>query len=126
VCIALKLCAQEEKHSREEANMKRLLTTCSLFAFWASPNNSIYDMILRSSSWASDRKSKLLNPGFPVESPTEQPPIRPVRPIPTDVPVPDPKDVPVREPRDVPPPDASPKPIKPVPTKPDPKPRPTP
>jgi hypothetical protein len=105
--------------------MKRLFAICSI-SFWASPNNSIYDMIQSSNGWVPDRKAKALNPGFPVEDPVEQPPIRPVRPIPTDVPVPDSTDVPVREPRDVPPPDVSPKPIKPLPTNPKPKPRPTP
>jgi hypothetical protein len=125
VSLPLQVRASGGRDSTEEANMKRLFTTC-LLSLWASPNNSIYDMILRSNSWVPDRKAKSLDPGFPREDPIEQPPIRPVRPLPTDVPVPDSTDVPVREPRDVPPPDVSPKPIKPLPTKQNPKSRRTP
>jgi hypothetical protein len=111
--------------------MKRLFSTCLCLPFWASPNNSIYDLIQRANGWSRDRKAKALvpnslDPGFPREDPIEQPPMRPIRPLPTDVPVPEPRDIPVREPRDVPPPDVSPKPIKPVPNKPDTRPRPTP
>jgi hypothetical protein len=100
--------------------------------FWASPNNSIYDLILRSNVWSGDRRGRALDPGFPTDVPTEEPvkspPIRPIRPIPTDVPVPDPRDVPVREPEDVPPPEPGviPKPAKDRPHRDDPKPRPTP
>jgi hypothetical protein len=114
--------------------MKRIFISSFSLSFWASPNNSIYDLILRSSDWSSQRRAHALDPGFPHADPVEEPPIRPVRPIPTDVPTPEPRDIPVRQPKDVPPPDpgGEPKPVKPVlpprtdPKRIDPKPRPTP
>jgi hypothetical protein len=109
--------------------MKRFLTDSIILAFWASPNNSIYDLILRSNCWAPVRRARALDPGFPREDPVEQPPRYPVAPIPTDVPIPDPHDVPVYDPKDVPPPNPGvvPKPAQPPPTKKvDPKPRPMP
>ncbi len=98
-------------------------------SFWASPSNSIYDLILESSDWSAQRRARALDPGVPGEDPVEEPPMRTVRPLPTDVPVPDPHDVPAREPMDVPPPEPGvvPTPAKPSQTpRPDPKPRPTP
>lgn len=106
--------------------MKRLFTMWLVLPFWASPYNPIYDLILQAGGWSAERHCKLLSPGFPREDPVEEPPIRPVRPLPTDVPAPEPRDIPVREPRDVPPPNVAPKPIKPLPQRPGPKPRPTP
>src|SRR5436190_9944881 len=106
--------------------MKRLFTSCLCLPFWASPNNSIYDLILRTNGWSAERRAKSLDPGFPRDDPVEDPPTKPVRPIPTDVPSRDPKDIPVKEPRDVPPPSVVPKPIQPLPQRPDPKPRTTP
>ena len=72
------------------------------------------------------RHARALSPGFPLEDPI---PDTPVRPLPTDVPAPEPHDIPLRDPTDVPPPDPGkgiPKPVKPLPSRPDPKPRPTP
>ena len=93
--------------------------------FWASPKSSVYEMMLRSEDRSAVRRASSLDPGFPHEDPVQDPPVRPVRPIPTDVPAPEPHDVPLREPMDVPPPDTG-KPIKPLPQRPNPKPRPTP
>src|SRR4051794_21860116 len=108
--------------------MKPRFTTLLTPSFWASPNSSIYDLMIESSDFSAVRKAKLLDPGAPPESPVAEPPIRPVRPLPTDVPVPDSHDIPVRDPMDVPPPDpgAKPKPVRPLPQRPDPKPRSTP
>jgi hypothetical protein len=107
--------------------MKRLLRMTSL-PLWASPNSSVYEMMLRSEDRSAVRRASALDPGFPLEDPVHEPAIRPVRPTPTDVPAPDPHDIPVREPMDVPPPDQGTptKPIRPIPKQPDPKPRPTP
>jgi hypothetical protein len=108
--------------------MKRLFVNMITFPFWASPNNSIYDLMLGSSDMGAIRQGRSLSPGFPVEDPIPDVPVRPVRPLPTDVPAPEPHDIPLRNPEDVPPPDPgkNPKPIKPLPTRPDSKPRPTP
>jgi hypothetical protein len=106
--------------------MKTCFANLICHTLWASPNNSIYDMILRSGDWTATRRAAAMSPGFPREDPVKEPPIRPVRPIPTDVPVANPHDIPIKEPTDVPPPDVNPKPIKPLPQKPDTKPRPTP
>jgi hypothetical protein len=93
--------------------------------FWASPNNTIYDEILRSNHWASQRGVRAIKPEIPEEHPVEEPQIMPAprQPIPTDVPVKEPLDVPVREPRDVPPPKPE---GPPTPAKDNPKPRPIP
>lgn len=108
--------------------MKRFFASLLFLPFWASRNSSIYEMILQSSGWSAERRAKSLEPGFPREDPVEEPPVRPVRPIPTDVPVPEPRDIPIREPCDVPPPAPGvvPTPIRPLPTRPDSKPRPSP
>jgi hypothetical protein len=109
--------------------MKTYLATWITLPFWASPNNSIYDLILQSGSWKSDRRSVALDPGFPRDDPVQEPPMKPIRPVPTDVPATEPRDVPARGPIDDPPPDPTvkPKPIKPIPPpRTDPKPRPTP
>jgi hypothetical protein len=97
--------------------MKRFLAIWLMRPFWANPYSSIYDLILQSTDWTFMRRAHALAPGFPREDPVEEPPVRPVRPLPTDVPIPDPKDVPPPNPG---------KPIRPVPRPPDPKPRPTP
>jgi hypothetical protein len=102
--------------------MKRYFLNTFTLPFWASPNSSVYEMMLRSEDRSAVRRASSLDPGFPHEDPVQDPPVRPVRPIPTDVPAPEPHDVPLREPMDVPPPDPG-KPIKPLPN---PKPRPTP
>ena len=108
--------------------MKRLFENLIARPLWASPNSSVYEMMLRSEDRSAVRRASSLDPGFPREDPVKEPPIRPLRPIPTDVPAPQPHDVPLRDPMDVPPPDPgkNPKPIKPLPTRPDTKPRPTP
>lgn len=108
--------------------MNRFFQFRLMLAFWASPYSSIYDLILATSDMSASRRAAALAPGFPREDTVDDPPIRPIRPIPTDVPVPDPQDVPVREPMDVPPPDPNvvPKPAKEWPQREDPKPRPTP
>ena len=108
--------------------MKRSFLQSFSLPFWASPNSSIYDLILRSSDMSVIRHARALSPGFTVEDPIPDAPVRPVRPLPTDVPVPEPHDIPLHPPEDVPPPDPgkNPKPIKPLPTRPDPKPRTTP
>jgi len=106
--------------------MRRFFASSNTLPFWASPNSSVYEMMLRSEDRSAVRRASSLDPSFPHEDPPQDPPVRPVRPIPTDVPVQEPQDVPIREPIDVPPPDPqqSPKPIKPL--RPDTKPRPTP
>ena len=99
-----------------------------ILRFVASPHQSLSQMLAASSGvWAERVALKVLDPGFPDDDPTVNPAEKPVRPIPTDVPVPEPMDVPVPEPmdvpvpepRDVPPPDPGtvPKPAR------DPKPR---
>jgi hypothetical protein len=104
--------------------MKLFFANTIALPFWASPNSSVYEMMLRSEDRSAVRRASSLDPGFPHEDPVKDPPVR-VRPIPTDVPASAPHDIPVREPTDVPPPDPG-KPIKPLPTRPDSKPRPTP
>lgn len=121
--VRLVLRADRQLRPRQEANMKRYFIAWISLPFWASPNSSIYDLILQSNGWSGERRARALDPGFPSEDPIKEPPIRPVRPIPTDVPVPDPHDVPVRDPMDVPPPEPG---VKPKPVKPIPPPRPTP
>ncbi len=107
--------------------MKRLFTGWMFLPFWASPNNSIYDLIFRSTDWSAQRRASALSPDIPREDPVQEPPPRPVRPLPTDVPVPEPNDVPVHGPQDVPPPKPGvvPNPAKPAPRQ-EPKPRHTP
>jgi hypothetical protein len=108
--------------------MFRLFTMWLLAPLWASPGNSIYDEILRTSGCRGQRRSLSLVPAYSIYDGIEDPPPPPKRPIPTDVPVKEPVDVPLREPRDVPPPPGSEKPVAP-PTKephdlpPDPQPR---
>jgi hypothetical protein len=104
--------------------MNRLFINVVPLPFWVSPNSSVYQMMLRSEDRSAIRRARSMESIVPKEDPLQDPPIRPVRPLPTDVPAPEPRDVPLREPMDVPPPDSG-KPIKPIP-KPDPKPRPTP
>jgi len=111
--------------------MFRLFTMWLSMPLWASPGNSIYDEILRTSGLRGQRRSFSLVPAYSIYDGIEDPPPPPKRPIPTDVPVKEPVDVPLREPRDVPPPPGSEKPVAP-PTKephdlpPDPQPRPIP
>jgi hypothetical protein len=98
----------------------------------ASPGNTIYDEILRSSGWRGQRRSNTLVPAYSIYNGIEDPPPPPRRPIPTDVPVKEPIDVPLREPRDVPPPPRPEKHVPPPTKEPhdprpsDPKPRPIP
>jgi hypothetical protein len=108
--------------------MKRLLTNAIALPFWASSNSPIYVLMLLSEGKSAVRRATALAPGFPREDPVAEPPARPVRPIPTDVPAPEPRDIPVRDPIDVPPPEPgkNPKPIRPLPQRTDPKPRQTP
>ena len=108
--------------------MLRLFTSWLLTPLWASPGNSIYDEIMRTSGWRGQRRSHSLVPAYSIYDEIDDPPAPPKRPIPTDVPVKEPTDVPLRAPRDVPPPPGSEKPG-PPPTKephdlpPDPQPR---
>ena len=101
--------------------MKRLIANLTTFPFWASPNSSVYELMLRSEDRSAVRRASALDPGAGLEKPVTEP-IRPARPVPTDVPVPEACDVPGREPIDVPPPDPE-EPIHPLPTRPDAKPR---
>lgn len=105
--------------------MKRLFLNMFALPLWASPNSSVYEMMVRSEDRSASRRASAMNPAFPQEDPLQDPPVRPVRPLPTDVPVPEPHDVPLREPNDVPVPEPGEKP-KPVPASPEPKPRSTP
>jgi hypothetical protein len=92
-----------------------------ILRFVASPHHSLSQMLVASSGvWAERAAFKVLEPGFPRDDPAANPSEKPVRPIPTDVPVPEPMDVPVPEPIDVPPPDPG---TVPKPAKNDPKPR---
>ena len=114
--------------------MNTLLTTTKkwfVVQFWASPHDSMSGLF-----WLTEvrvdralRELKALTPGFPRDVPPPEPPGKPARPFPTDVPAPEPHDVPAPEPRDVPPPDPGkvPEPAKP-PERPkqDPQPRPIP
>ena len=97
--------------------MKRFFFNAFTLPFWASPNSSVYEMMLRSEDRSAVRRASSLDPSIPHEDPLQDPPVRPVRPIPTDVPV--------QEPHDVPPPDPR-KTDKPLPQRPDTRPRPTP
>ena len=108
--------------------MRRIFEKAIALPFWASRNSSIFELMLLSQDLSAVRRASSLAPGFPREDPVEDPPARPVRPIPTDVPAPEPHDIPAHSPIDVPPPDPGKKvkPIKPLPPRPDPKPRPTP
>ena len=88
--------------------MNLLLINFVLPSFLASPGHTVYDEILRSSGWRSQRRStKSLVPAYSIYTAEfaaiEDPPAPPQRPIPTDVPVKEPNDVPLREPLDVPP-----------------------
>jgi hypothetical protein len=104
--------------------MKRFFVNAIAQPFWAGPNNSIYDLMLGSSDVSAIRHARALSPGFPMEDPVPETPVRPVRPLPTDVPATEPRDIPVRNPTDIPPPDPgqNPKPVKPEPRRPDSKP----
>ena len=102
--------------------MKRLFQNMIALPFWASPNSSVYEMMLLAEDRSAVRRASSLDPGFPKENPLQDPPVRAIRPLPTDVPTPEPHDVPLREPMDVPPSDTG-KPIKPLPQQPDTKPR---
>jgi hypothetical protein len=92
--------------------MLRVFAQMLVPSLLATPGNTIYDEILRSSGWRGQRRSNTLVPAYSIYNGIEDPPPPPRRPIPTDVPVKEPIDVPLREPRDVPPP---PKPEKHVP-----------
>ncbi len=104
--------------------MKRILFNMVSCSLWASPNSSIYDMMLRSEDRSAVRRASALQPVYSLElaDPVREPPIKPARPLPKDAPVPETRDVPVREPMDVPPPKPE-KPIKPAMPQPEPKPR---
>jgi hypothetical protein len=84
--------------------MFRLFNIWVLTPLWASPGNTIYDEILRTSGWRGQRRSTSLVPAYSIYNGIEEPEPPPRQPIPTDVPVKEPIDVPLREPRDVPPP----------------------
>jgi hypothetical protein len=86
--------------------------------FWATPGNTIYEELLRSSGWRGQRRSNTLVPAYSIYAGIEDPPAPPQRPIPTDVPVKEPIDVPTRGPRDIPPPPGSEKPVAPPTTEP--------
>lgn len=92
--------------------------------FWASPNCSVYSLMLGSEDRSAIRRARSMEAMDPKEDPLQDPPTRPIRPLPTDVPAPEPQDVPLREPLDVPPPEPG-KTIHPA-TEPEPKPRSTP
>jgi hypothetical protein len=95
--------------------MFRYFANCLILRFVASPNDSLTAMLFAASGvWAERAALKVLEPGFPHDDPVPRPAEKPMRPIPTDVPVPEPMDVPVPEPIDVPPPDPGtvPKPAK--------------
>lgn len=114
--------------------MNRFFTTwLSLLTprFCASPHHRMHDVLALADVCAERIASKLkvFDPGFPRDDPPQEPPPRPARSFPTDVPVPEPHDVPAPEPRDVPPPDPGKVPpgVKPKPRPgTDPKPRPVP
>ena len=61
--------------------------------------------LLLGSGFAEWKSMQTLQPDFPSDVPPPSSPMRPVKTIPTDVPVPEPFDVPVPDPMDVPPPD---------------------
>ena len=105
--------------------MNRFFINMVPLPFWASPNSSVYQLMLRSEDRSAVRRASSMQSIVPKEDPLQDPPMRPVRPLPADVPAPEPRDVPLREPMDVPPPDSG-KPIRPLPQRPDTKPRPTP
>lgn len=105
--------------------MKRFLFNMTTLPLWASPNSLVYDMMLRSEDRSAVRRASALQPVYVLEAGVEEPPVRPVRPLPKDVPVHETQDVPVREPMDLPPPTPE-KPIKPLTPKPDPDPGATP
>jgi hypothetical protein len=116
---------RRERESKE-AVMFRFLTTCLFMRFWASPYHSMHSLFeLSSDVWAIRNAREALDPGFPRDDPPVEPPQKPARPIPTDVPMPEPMDVPAPEPTDVPVPDPGtvPTPAKPKPKNHDPKPR---
>lgn len=112
-------CDGSEFHARRNVMKLRFANSNAPAAFWASPNNSIYELILRSGDWTATRRAAAMAPGFPREDPVKDPPVRPGRPMPPDVPAPNPHDVPVKEPIDEPTPHGKPKPTKPLPQKPD-------
>lgn len=84
--------------------MLRAFTTWFGMSLFATPGNTIFDEILRSSGRRGQRRLATLVPAYSIYNGIEDPPAPPARPIPTDVPVKEPIDVPLREPRDVPPP----------------------
>lgn len=100
------------------------LPTCLALHFCASSRNALSEMLSGSSDVWTIRAARALDPGFPSDDPPALP-IKPVRPIPTDVPMPEPMDVPAPDPIDVPVPDPGtvPTPAKPKPKNHDPKPR---
>jgi hypothetical protein len=107
--------------------MFRFLATCCVMRLCASSNHSMSDLFFGCSSdvWTIRAARNALDPGFPRDDPPQEPPKKPVRPIPTDVPMPEPMDVPAPDPIDVPVPDPGtvPTPAKPKPKNHDPKPR---
>src|ERR1700743_232808 len=92
---------------KEEAAMLRFIKYAFGMSFWASPSNSLYDEIFRSSGRFGRRRSNTLVPVYSIYTGMDDPDLPPKRPIPTDVPVKEPIDVPTRGPRDVPPPPGS-------------------
>jgi hypothetical protein len=111
--------------------LRTAITNWFVVRFWASPLNSMDDVFLANDLCIERMMQKLksYDPGFPRDDPPPEPPAKPARPFPTDVPAPEPYDVPVPEPIDVPPPDPGevPKPAKqPERPKQGPKPRPIP
>ena len=105
--------------------MRQILINMTTLPLWASPNSSVYDMMLRSEDRSAVRRASALQPVYSLNSAIEDPPARPVPPLPQDVPVHETQDVPVREPMDVPPLKPE-KPIKPLMPKPNPDPGSTP
>jgi hypothetical protein len=125
--LRFELRADVEEFDEEVKNMQRFFANAIILPIWASPNSSVYDLLMSSSDMSAIRHARALTPGLPLEEPTPDAPVQPVRPLPTDIPVPDPHDIPLHTPEDVPPPDPgkNPKPVTPLPTRPDSKPRPT-
>ena len=108
--------------------MIRLLINCIVMRFSSTPQHA-FDRLLQVEMLLQSRGDRhaldILSPGFPHDDPPVEPPQKPGRPIPTDVPMPEPMDVPAPDPKDVPVPDPGtvPTPAKPMRTKNDPKPR---
>lgn len=92
--------------TESEEAMFRLLSRIYWLPLIASPGDSIFSELLRSSGIRGQRRSFNLVPAYSiygVHNAIEEPEPVPRQPIPTDVPVKEPIDVPIREPHDVPP-----------------------